>query len=84
MMLPIVPAATPTVVASGAPMFSKIGPNAEAFNLDGNFYILNDDLSNTGEDRNILKRIITLNDTQDNYSKLYKLISSNKLYTTHI
>ena len=30
MMLPIVPAATPTVVASGAPMFSKIGPNAEA------------------------------------------------------
>ncbi len=50
----------------------------------GNFYILNDDLSNTGEERNILKRIITLNDTQDNYSKLYKLISSNKLYTTHI
>ena len=30
MMLPIVPAATPIVVASGAPQDSKIGPNAEA------------------------------------------------------
>ena len=29
-MLPSVPAATPTVVASAAPIFSKIGPKAEA------------------------------------------------------
>ena len=53
-------------------------------NKIGNFYILIDNQSNTSEEKQVLKQIITLNDTQDNYSNLYKLISLNKLYTTHI
>ena len=48
----------------------------------GNFYIFEED--DLEEKRDILKQIITLNDTDKIYSKLYKLNVDNKLYTTHI
>lgn len=48
----------------------------------GNFYIFDED--NFEENRDVLKQIVTINDTDKYYSKLYKLNVDNKLYITHI
>lgn len=48
----------------------------------GNFYIFKN--NNFEDDKTILKQIISINDTDNFYSKLYKLSVDNKIYTTHI
>lgn len=48
----------------------------------GNFYIFEDNDFET--DKKVLKQIIAINDTDEFYSKLYKLSADNKIYTTHI
>ena len=48
----------------------------------GKYYIV--DKGKFEENKDVLKQIITINDTDKYYSKLYKLGVDNKLYTTHI
>lgn len=50
----------------------------------GNFYVFDDEYSDFNEKKEILKQIITLNDTSEEYSQIYKLCVDNNLYTTHI
>ncbi len=48
----------------------------------GDFYIFEDNDFET--DKKVLKQIIAINDTDEFYSKLYKLSADNKIYTMHI